>query len=267
MNKSTLTHFLRQAGLMHAADRLRFAIMRYRNRHTNRAFRVANPTVALPPDGLMYEAFQLNYRKYYEDGLDTARWVQEHLARHLELRNKHILDWGCGPGRVIRHMPALLGESCRFTATDYNPQSIEWCRQHLPGIEFLLNAMEPPLAAAAHTFDAVYGISIFTHLSAPGHQKWYDELMRVTRPGGVLLFTTHGAAFRVVMTEAERATFDADQVVIRRQVEEGHRLFAAFQPPVYLRELFGKQADILEHLPGQRQAGYAMQDVWLLQKR
>ena len=97
MNKGRLTNLLRSAGLMHAADRIRYAMLRYRNRHVNQAFRRANPTVALPPDYLLYESFQLNYRKYYEDGLDTARWVQEHLAKHLELRDKHISIGAAAP--------------------------------------------------------------------------------------------------------------------------------------------------------------------------
>ncbi|SHJ11998.1 Methyltransferase domain-containing protein [Hymenobacter daecheongensis DSM 21074] len=267
MNKGFLTNVLRRAGLMHAADRARYALLRFRNRRPNQAFRAANPAVALPPDYLMYESFQLNYRKYYEGGRETAQWVRDHLARHLPLHDQHILDWGCGPARVIRHLPAVVGHGCRYTGTDYNARSIEWCRQHLPGIQFLLNGIDPPLQAAADTFDAVYGISIFTHLSAQGHQRWYDELLRVTRPGGVLLFTTHGAAFRAIMTAAERAAFDADQLVIRSNVDEGHRVFAAFQPTEYLQTLFGRHCEVLEHLPGERQGSAASQDVWLLRKR
>lgn len=267
MNKGFLTGLLRQAGLMHAADRLRYGLLRYRNRSANHAWRAAHPGVALPPDYLMYESFQLNYRKYYEGGRAAAEWVRDHLSRHLELQHAHILDWGCGPGRVIRHLPEVVGHGCRYSGTDYNPQSIKWCRENLPGITFLLNGLNPPLEAPAATFHAVYGISIFTHLSAAAHQHWYDELLRVTRPGGVLLLTTHGAAFRAIMTDAERATFDAGQLVIRSNVTEGHRVFAAFQPPAFLHELFEQQARVLEHLPGERQNGGASQDVWLLRKR
>jgi len=267
MNKALLTTLLRRAGLIHAADRVRYGLLRYRNRQPNQAFRAAHPAVVLPPDYLMYESFQLNYRKYYEGGRETAEWVRDHLARHLQLQNQHILDWGCGPARVIRHLPEVVGNGCRYTGTDYNARSIEWCRRHLPGIEFLLNGINPPLQAEAATFNAVYGISIFTHLSASGHQRWYDELLRVTRPGGVLLFTTHGAAFREIMTDVERSSFDAGQLVIRSNVDEGHRVFAAFQPPVYLRKLFSQHCEVLEHIPGERQGAAASQDVWLLRKQ
>lgn len=267
MNKGSLSYLLRKAGLMHAADKARYGLMRYRNRSLNRVFRAANPGVSLPPDYLMYESFRLDYRKYYEGGREAAEWVRGHLAKHLELQSLHILDWGCGPGRVIRHLPEVVGRGCRYTGTDYNPASVAWCRQHLPGIEFLLNGIVPPLQAPAATFDAVYGISILTHLSASGHQHWYDELMRVTRPGGVVLLTTHGAAFRPILTPTEQAAFDAGELVVRGSVQEGHRVFASFQPPTFLYELFGQQSEVLEHQPGTRQGATVSQDVWLLRKR
>lgn len=266
MKKSSFTQFLRQVGLMHAADQARYALLRFRNRAINKAFRAAHPAVALPPDYLMYESFQLNYHKYYNGGLEAAQWVCEHLGRHLELHDIAILDWGCGPGRVIRHLPTLLGPTCRYTATDYNAQSVDWCRRNLPGVEFLLNSLNPPVQAQNSTYSAVYGISIFTHLSAQGHERWYDELLRVTRVGGVLLFTTHGAAFREIMSPSERAIFDDGQLVIRSRVKEGHRVFAAFQPPAYLRQLFSRRTTILEHIPGERHGANASQDVWLLRK-
>ncbi|RYY20740.1 MAG: class I SAM-dependent methyltransferase, partial [Cytophagaceae bacterium] len=195
MKKATLSAWLRQARLLHLADRLRFWLLRARHRRENQAFRLAHPAVALPPDYLMYEAFKLRYRNYYEGGRATAEWLKEQLAPYASLHNQHVLDWGCGPGRVVRHLPAVIGQGCRFTGTDANAQSVAWCQAHLPGISFLHNGMSPPLALADGVVDVAYGISIFTHLSAAGHASWLAELRRVLRPGGVLLLTTHGAAF------------------------------------------------------------------------
>ncbi|WP_162910666.1 class I SAM-dependent methyltransferase [Hymenobacter oligotrophus] len=269
MNKAFLSNLLRRVGLIYGADLVRYGFVRYQNRQQNRAFRAANPAVALPPDYPLYETYQLNYRKYYEGGRDTAQWICDLLSPHLELRNAHLLDWGCGPGRVIRHLPEVLGHGCRYTGTDYNPEFVAWCRQHLarPDTAFLQNGIEPPLAAEAATFDAVYGISIFTHLSEQGHQLWFRELMRVTKPGGVLLFTTHGEAFLPVLTPAEQARFAAGRLVIRSYENEGHRMFGAFQPTAYLQQLFGQQTEVLQHVPGQRLGNTSSQDVWLLRKR
>jgi SAM-dependent methyltransferase len=266
MNKAALSTLLRRAGLMHLADTIRFRVMQARHRAENQAFRAAHPAVVLPPDYLMYESFKLSYSSYYDGGRQTAEWLKGHLAPYLSLQNQQILDWGCGPGRVIRHLPEVIGAGCHFTGTDANAQSVAWCRTHLPGLTFLQNGMSPPLAAEAATFDAAYGISIFTHLSAQGHESWLTELLRVLRPGGVLLLTTHGAAFRAILTEVEQATFDAGQLVERSNVREGHRVFAAFQPARFLVSLFGEWLTVLRHEPGQWLGHTASQDVWVLRK-
>lgn len=267
MNKAVLSTWLRRAGLVHLADALRFRLLQAWYHAENQRFRLANPAVALPPDYLMYESFKLNYRSYYEGGRATAEWLKEHLGPHLRLAEARVLDWGCGPGRVIRHLPAVIGPGGRFTGTDANAQSVAWCRVYLPYLDFLHNGLRPPLAAAAGAFDAAYGISIFTHLTEPAHALWLVELQRVLRPGGVLLLTTHGAAFRPILTPVERARFDDGQLVERRHAREGHRVYAAFQPPAFLRTLFDAQWAVLRHVPGEWLGHTASQDVWVLRKQ
>jgi SAM-dependent methyltransferase len=116
-------------------------------------------------------------------------------------------------------------------------------------------------------FDFIYGISIFTHLSEPNHQAWFEELMRICRPGGFVLLTTHGEIFRHKLTESERTQFNLGRLVVRGNVVEGHRVFAAFQPPAYLRELFSAHAEVVQHIPGIPRQWGLEQDVWILRKK
>ncbi len=125
MNKASLTNLLRRLKLFYVMDWLRFYYQRFKNRATNSAFKKKYPEVKLPPDYLMYESFQINYDKYYNGGLSMAEWLTNHLKKHTELNNKNILDWGCGPGRIIRHMPTVINNNCNFFATDYNEKSID----------------------------------------------------------------------------------------------------------------------------------------------
>ena len=91
----------------------------------NKIFKLENPQVKLPPDYLIYESFQLDYKKYFTDSKDTTQWLTDHLKKHIDLKGKRILDWGCGPGRIIRHLPAVIGNGCEFFGTDYNKNSIK----------------------------------------------------------------------------------------------------------------------------------------------
>ncbi len=245
----------------------RFRLAQYRNASLNNAFSRANPSVSLPPDYLLYESFQSSYRKYYEGGLEAAEWVADHLSRHSKVAHKNVLDWGCGPGRLLRHMPAVLGPTNRYYGTDYNPASIAWCEANLTGIAFNLNGLAAKLPYSDGQMDAIYGISIFTHLSAQSHYDWRDELTRVLSPGGVLLLTLHGKNYRSKLSKAEQQTYDAGDLVTKGNTTEGHRTYAAYHPPAFVRQLF-RDLEILEHLELTPELGKSLpQDVWLFRKR
>jgi SAM-dependent methyltransferase len=267
LNTGKITKPFRLLGLMHFLDRLKFQYQRLKNGKKNRAFRSSHQTIVLPPDYMLFEAFQLDYEKYFVGGKATAQWVINHFSTYGMLENAHILDWGCGPGRVIRHLPQLLGKEARVFGTDYNDETIKWCGEHIPGISFSKNEVNPPLVYADNSFDFIYGLSIFTHLSELNHYSWYEELMRVSKPGAILLLTTHGEKFKGILTADEQKMFDAGNLVTRGNVVEGHRVYAAFHPPEWMHKLFSAHSIVLKHIPGKVVNWGIEQDVWVIQKR
>lgn len=266
MNKGTISNLLRNLKVIYWVDWLRFYFQKFKNRKINQAFKKEYPQITLPPDYLIYESFQINYQKYYLDSKGTAEWLKGYWENHIELKNINILDWGCGPGRVIRHLPEVIGNGCAYYGTDYNAQSIQWCQANLQGIEFNLNALEAKLPYPDGFFGVIYGISIFTHLSEQMHHNWFKELHRVLKTGGIMFLTTHGNNFKVKLDASEQATFDSGKLVVRGKVKEGHRTFAAFQPKAFMQSLFSK-VQILEHLePAPEKGKWLPQDIWIIKK-
>src|SRR5688572_15341528 len=102
-------------------------MMRIKNRKANQQFQNEFPRVTLPPPYMVYESFQIDYRKYYQGGLEDAEWIVSLARPHCTLEKSKILDWGCGPARIIRHMSSILGESNTYFGTDYNAETIAWC--------------------------------------------------------------------------------------------------------------------------------------------
>ena len=104
---------LRRAGLMELVERFRYGVSVLQTRRDNAAFRRENPGFLLPPKHLAFDAYSAPaWRHYKESGEETARFLAETISRHLGRDAvRRLLDWGCGPGRVIRHLPALLGPS------------------------------------------------------------------------------------------------------------------------------------------------------------
>jgi SAM-dependent methyltransferase len=266
MNKGFLSNLLRNLRLIWYTDQFRYLLQKIRNQKENKAFRSENPQVALPPDYLIYESFQIHYSKYYKGGRDAAVYLAETFGNYMELKNLKILDWGCGPGRIIRHLPEIIGNGCQFFGTDYNQKSIEWCSNNLPGIRFNNNTLEARLPYPDHFFDIIYGISIFTHLSARMHAEWHRELIRILKPGGILYLTTQGNNFKCKLTELELKTYNQGQLVVRGKVKEGHRTYSAFQPKQFMEALFSDQT-ILDHTePKPVSNKWIPQDIWIVRK-
>ena len=250
---------------MFLADKFRFEWMKIKNKKVNSSFLSDYPDVVLPPDYMMYESFQLDYSRYYVNGKKTTQWLLDLVRPHRTLNNIDILDWGCGPARLIRHLPQLVEEARSITGTDYNSETIQWCQDHLSGISFTRNKLMPPLPFENGSFDLVYGISIFTHLSQNAHDDWLRELHRVLRHGGVLFLTLHGEVFLDKLEKAEQNTFEKNHLVVRGQVKEGHRTFIAFHPPEFVK-LWTSDFTLLKHIPGKIENGNPAQDVWILKK-
>ncbi|WP_232817861.1 class I SAM-dependent methyltransferase [Winogradskyella tangerina] len=257
---------MRQLNLIYLTDLVRFRIQKFKNKDANKVFKQEHPNVNLPPDYLMYESFGINYDNYYNGGLKMAQWLVDHFKKHIDLKDKTILDWGCGPGRIIRHMPDVIGNNCQFFGTDYNAESIKWCSEHLPGIAFNKNNLKAELPYSDHSMDVIYGISIFTHLSEEMHYAWFKELYRVLKPQGIMLLSLQGDNYKPKLTASELARYNEGQLVVRGKVKEGHRTYSAFHPKSFVEDLF-KDADILEHIvQTSTNKHWVPQDIWIVRK-
>jgi len=265
--KNTLLSFARRAGFMHWVEKLHFTYHKLKARRQNKKFIYSHPNLPLPPHYMLYESYRINYEMYFTDGYNTAKWILSQLKRYIHFDKANILDWGCGPARVVRHLPQLLKDTATSVyGTDYNEQTIDWCKKNISGVSFNLNAIHPPLNYADSFFDIVYGISIFTHLSLENHNSWMDELHRITKPGGIILLTTQGQASKIKLSEKEKKLFDAGHLVIRSNEKEGHRIFSAFQPPPFMKKIFSEKWQTLKHTEGGIQNGEPQQDTWIIQK-
>lgn len=266
MNKGQISNYLRRLGLLYPLDKLRFRLQQQSNKLSNSKFKNQNPDIDLPPDYLMYESFQLDYAKYYHGGSKTAKWLIGLLEKHTNLEGKKILDWGCGPGRIVRHLPQLTNYRSELFATDYNESSINWCKEYIEGVTFDHNGIEAKLAYGKNTFDIIYGISIFTHLSEQMHTAWTIELSRVLKEGGILLVTTQGDNFIPKLSPSEQMRFNEGELITRGDVKEGHRTYSAFHPDSYLFKLFGEFTILDKIIIDAGNKDYTPQDTWILKK-
>lgn len=83
MKKSIIINFLRKLRLLYFEDWLGYCIQKIKNYKQNSQFKKKNRSVVLPPDYLIYESFQMNYKKYYTDSFKTAKWLTNHFSNHI----------------------------------------------------------------------------------------------------------------------------------------------------------------------------------------
>ncbi|MCH2033620.1 MAG: class I SAM-dependent methyltransferase [Tenacibaculum sp.] len=267
MKKIVIKRVLANLQLLPLVEQINFQRQKLKNKKSNNAFKKANPTVKLPPDFYIYETFQLNYEKFYTNGIPTAKWLFELISQFKKLDNVSILDWGCGTGRVLRHLPSIAGNNNRYFGCDYNPKYVKWCSENLENIDFKLNEVTPPLEYENKKFDLVYGISIFTHLSLEQHHTWFEELHRILKPNGILFLTTHGNAHQFKLTDKESIKYDKGELIVHDFKKEGNRLFSSYQPESFMTEITERyNLSTLKHIPGEITNGKPQQDVWIFKK-
>jgi SAM-dependent methyltransferase len=202
---------------------------------------------------------------FFETGRLSASSISTTLLKNgLQLEHFHnILDFGCGSGRVMRHWKDL--KNTTIHGVDYNRRLIQWCRENLRFAHFETNALHPPLPYQKDTFDFIYVLSVFTHLTEELQNPWMAELSRILRPGGYLLITTHGDYYLPQLDESQRNKFLSGELVIKNDGPIGSNLLGAYHPREYVSRNLSKGFEIVDFIP-QGAKGNPFQDLYLFKK-
>jgi SAM-dependent methyltransferase len=138
-----------------------------------------------------------------------------------------VLDWGCGCGRISRHLPRHT--DARIVGRDIDPVTVAWSAANLPG-DFRLSGLAPPLDLGDGSVDVILAQSVFTHLGEAAQRAWLAELARVLAPGGLLLLSFMDERHhRVDLLGAARADLDARGFAVTTTALEGTNHMATFQ--------------------------------------
>jgi SAM-dependent methyltransferase len=195
--------------------------------------------------------------------LRSGRAAYDAIAAHVPVSDADaVLDFGCGCGRVLRYWSEHPGA---VSGSDRDSDAIEWCRGNLPFARVDRNDLAPPLAYADESFDLVYALSVFTHLTGDLQGAWRDELRRVLRPGGRLLLTTHGASYLSRLEPDERSRFGRGELVVRWGELPGSNLCSAYHPEAYVRGFMAKGLELVELEP-EGALGNPTQDLVVLRR-
>lgn len=181
--------------------------------------------IALPPDELMVAVVgHANHAEFERSRCSGASQVLKDLeaASIDSTRLVDVLDFGCGCGRLLAGW-MMLGSHFRLHGCDYNPALVQWCNEAIPGVLVQRNQMGETLPYSANSFDLIYLVSIFTHLTLAKQRRLVPEFHRILRSEGYAYLTFHGGHYYPSMapTVLKRLRFKLGGFLIHGQDREG----------------------------------------------
>ena len=148
--------------------------------------------------------------EYDKDLAEQFEWVGPGnavalFAKHVPTDAK-VLDAGAGTGLVGEQLVASGFRDLH--AIDLSLGMLEVARHKGVYRDLRQMTLGERLAFAADTFDAVISVGVFTTAHAPAHA--FDELARITKPGGFIVFSLRTelydeGGFRETLADLEAA--------------------------------------------------------------
>jgi SAM-dependent methyltransferase len=201
-----------------------------------------------------------NPESFYLEGFSTFKKIELSLLKTSGRALSDfgdILDWGCGCGRVTRNFYSQ--PRARIVGLDIDQDNINWCREHFSFGDYRVAPLRPPTDVADKSYDLIIGISVFSHLKEQDQRAWLGELLRLARPGAILLMSTLGesAAARSYWSREMWQQWQATGFVV---AEDGSGLgsiigdhdyyVTTFLTEAYIRQNWSRAFEILDFTPG-----------------
>jgi ubiquinone/menaquinone biosynthesis C-methylase UbiE len=133
---------------------------------------------------------QWTREEFFATGRKEVEVVLGYVAGMSIFINRTLpaLDFGCGAGRLTRALAEYFPECC---GVDISPTMIRMAQElnrDLPRCRFLLNEDARLKGLPDNYFGFIYTSIVLQHIAEPYSYKYIEELVRVLKPGGALVF-------------------------------------------------------------------------------
>jgi SAM-dependent methyltransferase len=185
---------------------------------------------------------------YDQLGAEAKEALLRLLPQDWSFQDKRVLDFGCGAGRTLRQFLGVA-DGAEFWGSDIDEPSTRWLSEHLsPPLRVIRNGNDPPIGLEYGTFDLIWALSVFTHLT-DNSLPWLAELHSLLKPDGLLVATYMGALSGEWFVNGP---WDEDRIgmnVLRRYQGWEHGGPVVLMSDWWVREHWGRAFEFLASAP------------------
>lgn len=206
-------------------------------------------------------------RDYLADGWRTLSELMvllEAVERPL-LQTTSVLEFASGHGRFTRHLVKALGTADRVSVSDVVGDAVGFARQTF-GVHGFVSSTEPEQVAWPAQYELVFVLSLFSHLPRRTWGRWLRHLYGALAPGGLLVFSTHGAK----AARHDNVTLEADGFFFapssESQAIDAQDYGTAFTSEAFVRARIAEelgQDKLIHQVP---QHFWNHQDAWVVRR-
>jgi 2-polyprenyl-3-methyl-5-hydroxy-6-metoxy-1,4-benzoquinol methylase len=162
---------------------------------------------------------------YVERGRQVVALLDDALAgTGRTLADAEVLDFGCGHGRIVRHLAAAARS---VSACDLDHEGVRFCASAFGAVEVpgSTDLAEVPLGA----YDAIWLGSVITHHPPPTCADLLAALAGHLRPGGVLVVSSADhVTLQVDLDAAGRGWMQEQAERLRRELLADGATYVAY---------------------------------------
>lgn len=162
-------------------------------------FLYENPTFSTKDAAIQY---------YFNDGQKSAKQLHRLLTEICKYKGEEevkILEFASGYGCVTRHIENVI-PFARITSCDIHAEAQSFI-ENILNVNAVLSSPQPEKLTFSEKYDVVFALSFFSHMPKATFGRWLKQLISLVKPGGHVIFTTHGLASRKVLQNVQ---FDTD---------------------------------------------------------
>lgn len=262
-----IKNWLEKSGQIKFVHLLLLHFSAIRNKKANRNFTKKYPDFLIPPNSILFETGNVQYSSYFQSGREAAAEIHALCLLFGSRPVETILDWGCGTGRVTRHLANYFPEAS-ITGIDANPACIDWLQHNIPHIDWQLGSYQWVNKISSNSFDLIIALSVLTHLPASEQQHWLEQLHSRLHTNGLIWLSTHGSTYYHQLTSKQHAELLEKGMLTLGSNQEGSRSMRTYHTYKGMQQLIHQDWELLLYYNGEKFPGIlGGQDAWLIKKR